>query len=165
MNILLTGFMHPLLGIDHIIMMIAVGAWAIQLGGKARWIVPAAFVTIMTLGGIIGMETGSLAYIEAGIIASVIAIGVLIAMAVRLPVVASAALVGVFAFFHGHAHGSEMLVGMSGIQYVIGFIDGEGSFSVSINKHPTLKSGIEVKNASLETARIRENRSSGGVRQ
>ena len=50
-------------------------------------------------------------------------------------------------------------------QYVIGFIDGEGSFSVSINKHPTLKSGIEVKNASLETARIRENRSSGGVRQ
>lgn len=122
MNIFINGFMHPFLGIDHIIMMIAVGAWAVQLGGKARWIVPAAFVTIMALSGIIGMQTGSLTYIETGITASVIAIGILIAMAIRLPVTMSALLVGVFAFFHGHAHGSEMIVGMSGAEYIIGFM-------------------------------------------
>jgi urease accessory protein len=102
------GLAHPMSGSDHICAMIAVGLWAAQRGDRALWLVPLVFVLAMTIGGILGMAAISLPFVEPGIAASVLVLGILIAAAVRLPLIASVLLVGLFALFHGHAHGSEM---------------------------------------------------------
>lgn len=105
---LMTGFAHPFSGADHVLAMVAVGLWAAQIGGKARWIVPASFVSMMAVGFLIAMNGISLPFVEPGILASVVGLGLLMALAVKVPTVASAAVVGAFALFHGHAHGGEM---------------------------------------------------------
>jgi urease accessory protein len=115
------GFAHPMTGLDHLLAMLAVGLWAAQLGGRATWLVPAAFVSVMTFGAGLGMSGVHLPLVEQGIIASVFVLGLLIATAARLPLAASAALVGVFALFHGFAHGAEMPVSASGLAYASGF--------------------------------------------
>ena len=116
-----TGFGHPLGGLDHLLAMIAVGLWAIQMGGKAVWAVPTTFVTVMILGGGIGIFGISIPYIEEGILVSVLVLGVFIAAASRFPVSISALMVGIFAIFHGHAHGTEMPMPVGGFSYSIGF--------------------------------------------
>ncbi|MDD5200893.1 MAG: HupE/UreJ family protein [Terrimicrobiaceae bacterium] len=116
------GFGHPLFGLDHELAMIAVGLWAAQAGGRALWAVPATFVTVMALGGALGMAHVPVPFIEPGIAASVLIFGLLIAFAVRLPLAASIPLVGLFAIFHGHAHGAEMPEDASGAAYAIGFM-------------------------------------------
>lgn len=115
------GFAHPMMGLDHLLAMLAVGLWAAQLGGRATWLVPAAFVSVMTAGAGLGMSGVHLPLVEQGIIASVLVLGLLIASAARLPLAASAALVGVFALFHGVAHGAEMPASASGLAYAAGF--------------------------------------------
>lgn len=105
---LLAGFTHPLSGIDHILVMIAVGLWAAQIGGRALWVVPSAFVGTMAFGFALAMAGVHLPFVEPAILASVVALGLLVAMAVRLETVACAAVVGVFALFHGYAHGGEL---------------------------------------------------------
>jgi len=117
-----SGFTHPLFGLDHVLAMVAVGLWAAQLGGRCRWAVPAAFVGLMTVGGALGMAGIHIPMVEAGILASVLVLGLLIAAAVRLPMFAGMALVGLFAIFHGHAHGTEIPVATSGFTYAIGFV-------------------------------------------
>ena len=117
-----SGFAHPLSGWDHLLAMIAVGLWAAQLGGRARWLVPAAFVSVMTLGATLGRTGIIFPGVEQGIAASVLVLGLLIATAVRLPVTAGMALVGVFAIFHGFAHGAEMPATAGGLLYGAGFI-------------------------------------------
>jgi urease accessory protein len=122
---LMAGFSHPLFGIDHILVMLAVGLWAAQLGrdGKrsALWIVPAAFVSTMAVGFALALSGVALPFVEPGILASVIALGLLVAMAVRLPTAVCAAIVAVFALFHGHAHGGEL--GSAGaLQFGVGFV-------------------------------------------
>lgn len=121
-NGLAHGLLHPLTGLDHIAAMIAVGLWAAQCGGRAAWVVPLSFVTVMLLGGLIGMAGISIPFVEPVIVASVLVLGLLIAAAVRLPLVASSLLVGLFAVFHGHAHGAEMPATASGLAYGIGFV-------------------------------------------
>lgn len=116
------GVAHPLHGLDHILAMVAVGLWAAQLGGRARWLVPASFVSVMALGGALGMAGVPLPFAEQGIFASVLILGVLIAAAVRLPVPASMAVVGLFALCHGHAHGLEMPGTAAGLAYGAGFV-------------------------------------------
>lgn len=116
------GFTHPLSGLDHILAMVAVGLWAAQLGGRALYLVPAAFVSLMAVGGAMGMAGIHLPMVEAGILASILVLGLLIATAVRLPVAAGMAIVGLFALFHGHAHGTELPAAASGATYAIGFI-------------------------------------------
>jgi urease accessory protein len=116
-----SGLGHPLLGLDHLLAMVAVGLWAAQLGGRSLWLVPAAFVSLMTVGGALGMLGVHLPMVEAGILASVLLLGLLIAASARLPVFGAMALVGLFAIFHGHAHGAEMPAGASGISYALGF--------------------------------------------
>jgi urease accessory protein len=116
------GLAHPMTGLDHICAMVAVGLWAAQRGGRALWLVPLVFVSVMTIGGILGMTAISLPFVEPGIAASVLVLGILIAAAVRLPLIASVLLVGLFALFHGHAHGSEMPITASGVFYGLGFI-------------------------------------------
>jgi urease accessory protein len=116
------GLMHPLSGLDHIMAMVAVGLWAAQIGGRAVWAVPASFVSVMTLGAVLGVFQVHVPFVEQGIIASVLVLGVLIAAAVKnLPLVISMAIAGLFAIFHGYAHGAEMPVDISGLEYGIGF--------------------------------------------
>jgi urease accessory protein len=114
------GFSHPMFGADHILAMIAVGLWAWQIGGKALWAVPAAFVGTMLFGFALALAGAPLPFVEPAILASVVALGLLVAVAVRLPVVPAAIIVGVFALFHGHAHGGE--IGTAGeAGYAAGF--------------------------------------------
>ena len=115
------GFAHPLLGLDHLLAMLAVGLWSAQLGGRARWAVPAAFVGVMALGGALGMAGVGLPLAEQGIAASVLILGLLIAAAVRLPLAAGVALAGIFALCHGYAHGAEMPGTAAGAVYALGF--------------------------------------------
>jgi urease accessory protein len=105
---LMAGLSHPFFGADHVLAMIAVGLWAAQIGRRALWSVPAAFVATMALG--FGLAVGGvmLPFVEPAILASVVAFGLLVAMAVRLDAAAAAAVVAVFALFHGHAHGGEL---------------------------------------------------------
>lgn len=121
----MAGFSHPLFGMDHILVMVAVGLWAAQLAqnGKrsALWIVPASFVGTMAVGFALALSGVALPFVEPGILASVIALGLLVAMAVRLPTAACAAIVAIFALFHGHAHGGEL--GSAGaFQFGVGFV-------------------------------------------
>lgn len=117
------GFMHPLSGIDHILAMVAVGLYAAGLGGRALWLVPSAFVGTMILGGLLGYLGFPLPLVETGIGLSVVVMGLAIALGVRLPTVAAMALVGLFALFHGHAHGTEgMGLGVAFLPYAAGFV-------------------------------------------
>ncbi|MFN2309449.1 MAG: HupE/UreJ family protein [Gammaproteobacteria bacterium] len=115
------GFAHPFSGLDHLLAMLAVGLWAAQMGGQALWRLPAAFVTLMLCGGVLALLGLQVPHVEAGIVASVWVLGVLIATACRLSAAVGAALVGVFALFHGHAHGAEMPLVGSTLGYVVGF--------------------------------------------
>jgi len=116
------GFAHPVGGLDHILAMVAVGLWAAQLGGRARWLVPAAFVGVMALAAAFGQRAGAIPGTEQGIAASVLVLGLLIAATVRLPVAAGMALAGLFAAFHGVAHGAEMPATAGGLAYGAGFM-------------------------------------------
>lgn len=114
------GFTHPVFGLDHILVMVAVGLWAFRVGGRATWVVPCAFVAMMGAGFLFALSGGSLPIVEPVILASLVALGLLIAFAVKLPVYLSAIIVGGFAVFHGHAHGAE--IGNAGaLAYAAGF--------------------------------------------
>jgi urease accessory protein len=117
-----SGFSHPLHGLDHILAMVAVGLWAAQQGGRAMWAIPAAFVAFMAVGGALGMAGVHIPHVESGIVASVLILGLLIAFAARLPLWAGALLTGLFAVFHGHAHGVELPAAASEFAYAIGFV-------------------------------------------
>jgi urease accessory protein len=101
--------------------MIAVGLWAALKGGRALWVWPAAFVGVMLVGGALGMAHVPVPFVEPGILASVVALGLLVALAVDLPVWTGAVIIGAFALFHGHAHGTEVPETASGIEYIAGF--------------------------------------------
>lgn len=118
---LVHGLMHPIVGVDHVLAMIAVGLWAAQLGGRALWSMPLAFVGMMTLGGLAAMGGLQLPGIESGVVGSLLIVGALVAGAVRLPAEAGAAIVGFLALFHGYAHGAEMPVAASAALYASGF--------------------------------------------
>lgn len=118
---LMTGLQHPISGLDHIAVMIAVGLWAALAGGRALWLWPATFVCVMLLGGALGMAHVPLPLVEPGILASVVVLGLMVALAIDLPVTAGAALIAVFALFHGHAHGAEVPEAASGVAYLLGF--------------------------------------------
>lgn len=119
---LLTGLAHPFSGLDHILAMVAVGLWAAQLGGRALWLVPLTFVLTMAAGGVLGFLGLPLPYVELGIAGSVLILGILVALASRLPLAASMMLVGIFALFHGYAHGAEMAINASALGYSLGFM-------------------------------------------
>ncbi len=147
------GWAHPLGGLDHMLAMMAVGLWAAQLASsgdrRALWGVPMAFVTVMALGGLLGMLGVELPFVEAGILLSVFLLGALVLFAARLPLGFSAAVVGALALFHGHAHGAEMPASASGLEYALGFAlstallhligIGVGLLSVKAIELPTLR--------------------------
>ncbi|TLY53400.1 MAG: HupE/UreJ family protein [Gammaproteobacteria bacterium] len=102
------GFAHPLSGLDHLLAMVVIGIWAAQLGGRAVWAVPLSFLCVMALGATFALNGVAPFEIEAGIAASLLALGLLVISARRLPVASAATLTGLFALFHGAAHGSEL---------------------------------------------------------
>jgi urease accessory protein len=116
------GFIHPALGVDHVLAMVLVGVLAWQLGGRALWLVPTFFVSVMAVGGALGMMGISVPFVEAGIAFSVIILGAVVALGIRAPVAIAAGVVGLFAIFHGYAHGSEMPAAAGGIVYAAGFM-------------------------------------------
>ncbi|ESW70565.1 protein hupE [Mesorhizobium sp. LSJC285A00] len=115
------GFAHPLFGLDHVTVMVAVGLWAALKGGRALWAWPAAFVGLMLAGGVMGVAGVPVPFAEPAILASIVALGLLIAAAVDLPVATGAGIIGLFAVFHGHAHGTEIPETAGGLEYLAGF--------------------------------------------
>lgn len=124
---LANGLAHPVTGLDHLCAMVAVGLWAAQRGGRALWVVPSVFVSVMILGAALGMASVSVPLAEPGIVASVLVLGVLIVAAIRLPLAVSGFMVGVFALCHGYSHGAEMPASASGLIYGLGFISATAS--------------------------------------
>lgn len=121
------GLAHPLAGVDHLLAMIAIGLWAVQLAERsgrasALYLVPAAFVGMMAVGGIAAMSDLPLPEVETGIIGSIVVLGLLIAVAPQMPVAAGMAIAGLFALFHGHAHGNEVPEAASATLYAVGFL-------------------------------------------
>ena len=107
-NGFMAGFLHPLMGLDHMLAMLGVGIWAAQLGKRATWLVPMAFVAVMMGGAALMLSGAPLPMVEFGVGGSVLVIGALIALGTRMPVALAMSLVGAFALFHGHAHGTEL---------------------------------------------------------
>jgi urease accessory protein len=116
------GFVHPLGGLDHILAMVTVGIFAWQLGGRALRLVPATFVLLMAAGAALGMAGLPLPFVEFGIAASVIVLGGMIAFASSAPIGVAMGIVGFFAIFHGHAHGTEVALDTAGGAYAAGFL-------------------------------------------
>lgn len=116
------GWLHPLSGLDHLLAMLAIGAWSCQMGGRAIWIVPSAFVGSMILGGLLGFQQINLPGVELGITLSVVLLGLAIGLERTFPVVIAALAVGIFGLFHGYAHGHEMPVMDNKLTYTLGFV-------------------------------------------
>src|SRR5262245_31494172 len=116
------GFVHPLGGLDHILAMVTVGIFAWQLGGRALWLVPGTFVLLMAAGAALGMAGLPLPFVEFGIAASVVVLGSIVAFARRAPIAVAVGIVGLFAIFHGHVHGTEMVLNAAGGAYAAGFL-------------------------------------------
>jgi len=124
---LLSGLLHPISGFDHVLAMVAVGIWGAQLGQPAIWMLPVTFPVVMAFGGMLGLLGVPLPGVEIGIGLSALMLGLVVALERPLGLSLAAALVGFFAVFHGHAHGSELPDGQSGLLYSIGFVGSTGS--------------------------------------
>jgi len=122
----LSGLKHPVSGLDHILAMVAVGLWGAQLGAPAVWVLPVAFPMVMACGGMLGLMGVPLPGIEYGIAASAILLGIAVMFELRPPLAIAAFVVAVFAIFHGHAHGTELPAGQSGLLYSMGFVIATG---------------------------------------
>jgi urease accessory protein len=116
------GLKHPISGLDHVLAMVAVGLWGAQLGAPAIWLLPVTFPMVMAFGGMLALMGVPLPGAEIGIAVSAVALGLVVMSEARPPLWAAAALVGFFAIFHGHAHGTELPAGASGLLYSIGFV-------------------------------------------
>lgn len=116
------GFSHPISGLDHILAMVMVGVLALQLGGRAVWAVPTTFVLVMALGGALGIAGINVPFVEIGIALSVIVLGAIVALNIRASTAVAMGIVGLFAIFHGHAHGAEMPENAGGAAYAAGFM-------------------------------------------
>lgn len=121
-----SGLAHPVSGLDHILAMVAVGLWGAQLGAPAIWLLPVTFPMVMAFGGMLGLMGVPLPGPEIGIAVSAIALGTAVCLEARPPAWVAALLVAFFAVFHGHAHGTELPAGASGLAFSIGFVVATG---------------------------------------
>ena len=121
-----TGLQHPWSGLDHVLAMIAVGLWGAQLGNPALWVSPVTFLMVMSLGAMMGLMGMPLPGIEIGIAVSAIILGGMVLGEVKPKLIIAAIMVGIFAIFHGHAHGTELPPGQSGLLYSMGFVIATG---------------------------------------
>lgn len=121
-----SGFMHPLTGLDHIVAMVAVGLWGAFLGGRAMWLLPVVFPVVMAFGGAMGVLHVPMFGVETGIALSGVVLGSMVAFAARPPLWVAAAIVGIFAIFHGYAHGEELPESANAMTFAIGFVVSTG---------------------------------------
>lgn len=121
-----SGFAHPLLGLDHIAAMVAVGLWGAFLGAPAIWVLPIVFPLVMAFGGILGILGVPLPGVEIGIAISAVVLGLMVALAVRPHLAIAAIIVGAFAIFHGYAHGTELPEDSNAVAYSAGFVIATG---------------------------------------
>jgi len=120
----MAGFSHPVLGFDHLLAMLSVGILSTQMGGKSIWKIPATFVVVMLIGGVLGMKGVNIISVELGIVFSVLALGCAIASDNKFPPLLAMIFVGIFAIFHGHAHGTEIPYLAEPTLYACGFVVG-----------------------------------------
>ena len=123
----ISGYIHPLLGWDHVAAMVAVGIWGAFLGHRAIWILPIVFPFIMVIGGILGMVGVPVPFIVPGIALSSIIIGLAIAFKWRAPLWIASIIVGSFAIYHGYAHGQNLPAASNPIAFALGFVLGSGT--------------------------------------
>lgn len=116
------GFVHPFTGLDHLLAMFAVGLWAAQCRGRAIWLIPLTFVGVMAAGGILGLSGSALPGVEFAIASSILVLGALIATATRLNLTWGMGVAGLFALFHGYAHGHEIPTPSSAVPFSVGFV-------------------------------------------
>jgi len=122
----LSGFFHPVFGVDHVVAMVAVGLWGAFLGAPAIWLLPIVFPLVMALGGALGIAQIELPGVETGIALSAVILGLCVAFAFKPPLWVAAIIVGAFAIFHGHAHGAEMPDAANAMSYALGFVIATG---------------------------------------
>lgn len=123
---LVSGMLHPIMGLDHVTAMVAVGILGAFLGRPAIWVLPVVFPLVMTIGGVMGILGVPIPGIETGIATSSVVLGLMILLALRPPLWAAAVIVGAFAIFHGHAHGTELPNAVNALSYSIGFVVSTG---------------------------------------
>jgi urease accessory protein len=128
---LAAGLMHPFSGLDHLLAMVAVGLWAAQGNKKGNtekhgerkiWLLPATFMTMLAAGAGIATQWQSMPLVEAGISTSVLALGLLVALAMQLPASLSVAITALFGLLHGYAHGLELPESAAPTAYALGFL-------------------------------------------
>lgn len=122
----LSGFLHPLTGLDHIVAMVAVGIWGAFLGAPAMWLLPVVFPIVMACGGALGILGVPLPGVEMAIALSGVVLGLMITLAARPPLWIASVLVGFFAIFHGYAHGAELPQAANAMTYAVGFVIATG---------------------------------------
>lgn len=154
----LSGLLHPLSGPDHMLAMLAVGLWGAQLGPPALWLLPVTFPMIMAFGGLAGLLGLSLPGVEIGIALSAIALGGVVLAELRPPLWIAALLVGIFAIFHGNAHGTELPEGASALLYSMGFVIATGTIHLCgiaiglIHRWPAGKLALRALGAAVALA-------------
>ena len=126
LNGLASGFLHPLEGLDHVVAMVAVGLWGGILSKPAIWLLPVTFPLVMAVAGAFGAAGVPLPGVEIGIALSGIVLGLMVLFAVRAPLWAAMTVVGIFAIFHGHAHGAELPASANPAIYAVGFVIATG---------------------------------------
>ncbi len=145
------GFLHPLSGLDHLLVMVAVGLWAVQIGGRALWLLPLSFVGSMMLGGTISLGGANQSFVEHGILASIVLLGVALAIVWRPSTLIAALSVGAAGLCHGYAHGSEMPSGALPMMFFVGMVAATSllhAFGVGggllLNKNPKISVAVRV---------------------
>jgi urease accessory protein len=123
---LISGFLHPITGLDHVIAMVAVGLWGAFLGKPAIWQLPIVFPIVMAIGGAMGVANLPVPAVETGIALSAIVLGLMVAFAARPPLWVAALIVGAFAIFHGYAHGRELPEAADAVAFSVGFVVATG---------------------------------------
>lgn len=156
----LSGAQHPISGLDHVLAMIAVGLWGAQLGAPAVWVLPVTFPMVMAFGGMLGLMGVRLPGLEIGIALSAIVLGLAVCSEARPPLWVAALLVGAFAIFHGHAHGTELPAGANAILYSIGFVIATGSLHAAgislglVHRWPAGRAALQVAGALVALAGV-----------
>jgi urease accessory protein len=154
------GFSHPLFGPDHLIAMVAVGLWGAFLGAPAIWLLPIVFPVVMAFGGVLGILGIELPWVETGIAVSAIVLGLMVALGVRAPLAVAAVLVGAFAIFHGHAHGTELPAATDAIAYSVGFVVATGLLHLagialgSLTRWPAGKIAVRAAGGAIAIAGV-----------
>ncbi len=148
-----SGLMHPVGGLDHLLAMLAVGLWSAAVMPRHLWAAPAAFMSFMLLGAILGVAGVTLPLLEPGIALSVVIMGLLLIGLTRLGATPALALIGVFALFHGNAHGAEAPLGGSVALYMAGFLISTGLLHLT---------GVGIGAAVMRTAQVWALRVIGG---